>query len=258
MRSQALSTTNAGMTRLRRKGNASPATLFDCLNGYITLASTIKVRPGTVVDTVLPAGTKGLVAHKGKLHVFSATPVTMTDDRYVSVTLRHPTDSTVALRDIHFATPFMGFLYVVAAFEDGSQFHYWIEEIDAWQPATDFKVGDRVFPSVPNGFAYKATRLGSPSPKWAPNIERGIGDVIEPTVINGFDYTVIAVSGTKPASGTIEPLWPAENGAVIVEESAGAGGTTTTPEPGDDPDDSGDIDDRYENPSFTFQGFISK
>ena len=57
MRVQALSTANAGMTRLRHKGNASPATLYDLLNGYITLSGTIRPRPGTVIDTNLPTGT---------------------------------------------------------------------------------------------------------------------------------------------------------------------------------------------------------
>ncbi len=249
MRSEALSTVNAGMTRLRRKGNASPSTLYDCLNGYITLASTIKARPGTVIDTVLPAGTKGLVAHKGKLHVFSATPVVMTDDDYVSVTLRHPTSTTAAINNIHFAASFMGFLYVVAGFDDGSQWHYWAEELDAWQPATDYKVGDRVFPSVPNGYAYKATRADAPAIKWSPSVARTVGDVVEPTVQNGFDYTVIETTGTTPVSGLSEPIWPEVSGETVVEVAE----ITDSPEPptsGEDPPDLGTIDDRYDNPSY--------
>jgi hypothetical protein len=250
VRNYPLSTTNAGMTRLRIKGKASPATLYDLLNGYVTLAGTIKPRPGTVVDTVLPAGTKGLVAHKGKLHVFSHVPTVMTDDRYVCITLRHPTDPTTALRAIHFAAPFMGFLYVVAAFEDGSQWHYWAEELDDWEAETAYSLGERVFPTVPNGFAYKATRIGSPDPVWAAGVERAVNDVIEPTVHNGFKYVCIAVTGAKPASGQYEPVWPTEAGATITEESLGGGGDAPLPIPGDDGDDDreGIIDDRYSNP----------
>ena len=251
MRAEALSTANAGMTRLRRKGNASPATLYDCLNAYITISGTIKPRPGTVIDTVLPAGTKGLVAHKGKLNVFSHAPVTMTDDNYVNVVLRHPTDSTTVIREIHFAKSFMGYLYVVAAFEDGSQWHYWAEELDPWEADTIYKAGNRVFPTVVNGFAYKATRIGSPAPKWAASVARSVNDVIEPTINNGYEYVCIATTGDNPASGTIEPDWPIEDGATIIEESLGAGGTPPPTDPGDDdyiPSD--DIDDRYKNPYF--------
>jgi len=248
VRAEALSTANAGMTRLRRKGNASPATLYDCLNAYITIAGTVKPRPGTIVDNNLPPGTKGLVSHKGKLIVFSHVPVTISNTKYESVTLRHPIDSKLAIRAIHFAAPFMGFLYVVAAFEDGSQYHFWAEELDAWEADKNYIAGDRIFPTIPNGFAYKATRIGSPNPVWGPRIERSVNDVIEPTVHDGFKYTVIAVSGTKPASGEIEPVWPAEDGAVIIEESAGA--ISPDPIPGGEGIgfDIGSIDERYGNP----------
>ena len=143
MRPVPLSTSNAGMTRLRRKGQASPETLYDLLNAFVTIAGTIKPRPGTEVDTVLPAGTKGLVAHLGKLVVFAHKPITITDTRYELAILRHPTTPNVPLRDIHFAQPFMGFLYVVAAFEDGKQWHYWVEILDPWAADTNYKLGDR-------------------------------------------------------------------------------------------------------------------
>lgn len=260
MRSKALSTANAGMTRLRRKGNASSATLYDCLNAYITIAGSIKPRPGTIIDINLPAGTKGLVAHKGIMRVFSHAPVTISDERYDCIVLRHPTNSNTPLRAIHFAKPFMGFLYVVAAFEDGSQWHYWTEELDPWEADTVYFAGQRVFPSIPNGYAYKATRLGSPAPMWASGVERNIGDVIEPTINNGYEYVCVSVSGSNPASGSVEPNWPNEEGATITEESFDAGGEAPPPTPGDDGDGSGDIDDRYNNPYWDFNfnsGLIS-
>ena len=248
MRAESLSTANAGMTRLRRKGKASPATLFDCLNAYITIAGSVKPRPGAPLDTVLPANTKGLVAHKGKLVVFSHLPVTMTDPRYQCVTLRHPTNPTAALRAIHFAKPFMGYLYVVAAFEDGFQWHYWAEELDAWKADTIYVSGERVFSVAVNGFAYKATRSGSPAAIWAAGVQREVGDVIEPTVPNGYQYTVESVTGEIPASGDAEPVWPASDGATVIEESIG-GGSPTTPTPSTDPNYDY-IDDRYNNPNF--------
>ena len=256
MRAESLSTANAGMTRLRRKGKASPATLYDCLNAYITIAGSIKPRPGTVVDIVLPAGTKGLVAHKGIMTVFSHTPTTIPDSRYQCITLRHPTDSTLSIRAIHFAKPFMGFLYVVAAFEDDSQYHYWAEELDAWLADTPYLIGGRVFPTSPNGFAYKATRTGSPNPAWGPGISRTVGDFIEPTVYNGFYYECIAVTGTNPASGSVEPDWPTEEGAIIIEDTL-TDGSTVDPGSGGDGDSDGtrDIEDRYTNPYYRYRRY---
>ena len=256
MRSKALSTANAGMTRLRRKGNASPATLYDCLNAYITIAGTIKPRPGTIIDIDLPPGTKGLVAHKGIMNVFSHSPVTIDDDRYTCITLRHPTDPTLSLEEIHFAKPFMGFLYVVASFSDGSQYHYWAEDLDPWEAETIYSFNERVFPTTPNGFAYKATRIGSPAPVWSAGVERTVGDIIEPTVNNGYYYECIATSGAGAASGDIEPIWPTEEGAIIVEESLGSDSESPPPTPGDDGTDLGDIDDRYDNPNYGYPGLV--
>lgn len=242
-RIQPLSTANAGMTRLRVKGNAQAATLYDLLNGYITLAGTIKPRPGSVVDTVLPANTKGLATHKCKLYVFSSTPVVMTDPDYVNAVCRHPSDPTVQILQIHFADAYMGFLYVAVEFEDGQIWHYWLEELDAWSSGTAYLIGDRVFGTTENGFAYEATRPGSAGPAWQAGVVRTIGDIIEPTVYNGYKYEVIDVTGDNPASGENEPDWPAEAGAQVIEYSAGnsfdeAGPSTIVypnyPPPGDD------------------------
>lgn len=256
MRIQPLSTANAGMTRLRSKGNAAPGTLYDLLNGYITLAGTIRPRPGTQTDITLPADTKGMVAHKCLIYVFKHEPdVTSNPSKYIVATIRHPTDPTVKLLQIHFAAPFMGFLYVAAEFEDGNLWHYWLEELDPWSPNTDYKIGDRVFASVENGYAYKATRPGSPNVAWAAGIPRTVGDVIEPTVYNGFEYEAVATTGANPASGDIEPIWPEESGAQIIEyahsDAANIVETTVV-----DPDpDLGSVDPDYDNMAGGFRGF---
>jgi hypothetical protein len=221
-----LSTASAGMTRLRTKGEAAPNTLYDLLNGYITLSGTIRPRPGTQTDITLPANTKGLVAHKCKLYVFSHTPQTTSNpDKYVVATLRHPTDSTIALEQIHFAAPFMGFLYVAAEFADGNTWHYWLEELEDWSANTDYLIGERVFPTTENGFAYQAERIGSPYPNWVANTQYSVNDITEPTTYNGFKYTVVATTGTTPTSGTVEPDWPAEAGAQVVEYAEGQDST---------------------------------
>ena len=217
-----LSTANAGMTRLRSKGNADAGTLYDLLNGYITLAGTIRPRPGTQTDITLPTNTKGLVAHKCRIYVFSHIPqVTSNPDKYVVATLRHPVDPTIPILQVHFAAPFMGFLYVAATFDDNNTWHYWLEELDPWSPNTDFMEGDRVFPTTENGYGYKATRIGSVGEAWAANVSRIVGDVVEPTVANGYKYTVIAVTGLNPSSGVFEPDWPEESGAQIIEYAQG-------------------------------------
>ena len=255
MRIVPLSTANAGMTRLRSKGFAAPNTLYDLLNGYITLSGTIKPRPGTQTDITLPLDTKGLVAHKCRLYVFKHEPdVTSNPDKYIVAALRHPTDPTTKLRQIHFAAPFMGFLYVAAEFEDGNVWHYWLEELDGWTPNTDYKIGDRVFPTTENGYAYKATRPGSPNPAWVANAPREVGDVIEPSVYNGFKYTVVAFSGENPRSGATEPEWPEESGAQVIEYSDSDASTGVAVPAYNGTIDYGSIPDRYSNPAGGFTG----
>jgi hypothetical protein len=257
MRGYPLTTSKSGMTRLVSKGGAGKDTLYDLLNGYINQAGRIKPRPGTQTDITLPTDTKGLVTHKCRLYTFNHEPtVTSNPDKYVVATLRHPTDPTKKLRQIHFSAPFMGFLYVAAEFEDGNTWHYWLEELDAWTPNTDYKIGDRVFPTTENGFAYRATRPGSPYPVWTANTKRAVGDVVEPTTYNGFKYTVIATSGENPASGEYEPDWPTETGAQVIEysqaDSSATIQSTTTGYPGYV--DYGNIPDRYSNPAGGFTG----
>lgn len=142
------------------------------------------------------------------------------------------TDEVVAayestLEKIHFAEPFMGALYVAAEFSDGGTYHYWLQAGEQWQANKAYKLGDIVYPSVPTGLVYRASRLGSANPAWAPNVPRfdGTGgsgyeqSVVEPTVYNDFYYTAIATTGVSPRSGSLEPTWPEEDGATVVESA---------------------------------------
>lgn len=241
--SLALTTVRGGINRLRTKGSAPEDSLYDLLNGYVTAAKTIKVRPGTFRNAVLPTNTagegvtKGLCAFDGTLHVFSDELVTVPAG-YTLHILAHPDatpDVPILLSEINFAAPFMGFLYVSATFENDDTYHFWLQEGDEWQADTVYKLGDIVLPSVPQGLAFQAQRLTDPGLAWAPNVTREIGDVIEPTVYNDLYYTVVDVQGANPRSGETEPEWPTEDGAQIVEDADGAEGTSSAPTEMPDP-----------------------
>jgi hypothetical protein len=129
----------------------------------------------------------------------------------------------IAITKIHFAAPFMGALYVVAEFENGNVWHYWLQEGAVWEADKVYAAGDLVTPADPTGLVYRAERLGNAYPSWAAGQSRSDGtdgydvSVIEPTTYNGFYYTCVAATGTDPRSGTIEPTWPEEDGAQITE-----------------------------------------
>jgi len=218
MRSQALTTVKAGITRLRDKGGASPDSLYDLLNGYVTAARTIKSRPGTRVDVVLPSGTKGLVWFQGKFVVFSHQVTPGVDERVEVEVLRHPTAPETPIKDIHFALPFLGFLYVVAEFEDGLIRHYWLEKGEVWEPGKVYLPGTLVRPTSGNGMAYRVESDRAGYTPWAPNVGRAVGDVVVPTEDNGYRYVVTEVVGDSPRSGTVEPNWPTNPGETVIED----------------------------------------
>jgi hypothetical protein len=225
-----LSAIKAGITRLRDKGGASPDSLYDLLNGHVDASRSPVSRNGTSLDHTLPVGTVGLCAFQGKLHVFASDFVDPGSEAYVIDILKHPdVDYAGGLSKIHFAKPFLGFLYVVAEFENGDVFHYWLQFKGNWQASTFYKIDDTVKPSSPTGFFYKATSVDNP-PAWNPSTKYAVGDVVQPTVYNGYKYTVVEADGDSPASGTAEPAWPITDGAQVTEDvdlSQAAADTTT-------------------------------
>jgi hypothetical protein len=249
MRSAPLTTIKGGISRLRLKGGARADTLYDLLNGYVTEANTIVVRPGTQRIAQLDENTRGLTYFDESLHTFCHAAVPVPSGFTLHI-LSHP-DATPAeeypLEKIHFAEPFMGALYVVAEFEDGSIYHYWLQAGEPWEADHHYAAGALVTPSVPNGYVYQATRFGDPYPSWAPNVPRsdGSGDeydaqsIIEPTVYNDFYYVCVATTGGSPQSGTTEPTWPTEDGAQVIESVDGGntitGAPATTPPSTDQP-----------------------
>ncbi len=148
MRQFALTTAKGGINRLRDKGNASKDSLYDLLNGYVTQTNSIKPRPGTRLSYSLPTGTKGLCAFHEKLHVFSSEVVTSLDAMVVINVLRHPTSPLLPLLEIHFAAPFLGYLYVAAEWLNGDVFHYWLQENNPWQADHVYLEGEIVQPTI--------------------------------------------------------------------------------------------------------------
>lgn len=218
----------AGITRLRDKGGASAESLFDLLNGYVDASGAPTSRDGTTLKHTLPAGTKGLCAFEGKKHVFALEAIDPGSSDYVVDILIHPdANFTGTLKAIHFAKPFLGFLYVVAEFSDGNVYHYWLQSKDVWQPNTVYFNGDAVRPSTPNGFIYTAKARNAPG-AWQPSTKYAIGDEVQPTTYNGYKYVVTELDGTNPTSGTSEPDWIASEGAEIIEDKDSTPTTNTT------------------------------
>lgn len=252
MRDAPLTVLKGGINRLRTKGGARADSLYDLLNGYLTEDGTVHVRPGTRRHAILDSATKGLVYYNGSRHTFASESVSVPSG-YTLHVLFHPDydpDSDepeqYVLERIHFAEPFLGFLYVVAEFADGNIFHYWLQTGGTWEADTVYRSGDVVEPTVPNGLTYRATRLGAALPSWAPNVARVDGDQIEPTVYNDFYYTVVDTAGATPQSGTTEPTWPTEEGAQVSEDTDGTlGSAPTTTSPPDTQEPTSDVRDRY-------------
>lgn len=232
-----------GINLMRAKGGASPSSLFDLKNGWVTSKRTIKARPGSVNEVTFPADTIGVVGFENKFHTFTHLPYVGTlNPRVVVNVLRHPTGSSSPLARIHRAFPFLGRMYVVAEFADGVVKHYWIEAPAAWGASTTYGFGSVVQPTTVSGFYYEI-KTASTGTAWQANTEVIVGTIRYPTVANGFRYVATAVTGTAPIrTGNTEPTWPTVAGGTVVErrfvtadqQPPGGGGTTggTTTPPG--------------------------
>lgn len=254
MRPVALSAVKAGMTRLLDKGGASAESLWMLRNGYVNASRRATRRPGTVLETDTLAGTKGLCAFRGGFTVFSHKVTPMADPRFTCEVLTHPDQPGLPIMEIHFAEPFLGYLYVAAEFDNGDVFHYWLERAEAWEPGKTYMPGALVMPSEPNGLAYRLVGGTHGHPAWAPEVARQVGDVVVPTQDNGYRYTVTSVIGDAPKSGTVEPTWPAQDGATVNEDANTDPSTTPIDPPVAPPALPPSIGDRYGDTSSKPRG----
>lgn len=225
VRSVTLNASKAGMTRLRDKGGASPETLYELTNAYINASRSPTQRPGTTWTYQFGANTAGLVAFQGVFYAFTADPTKIVSTgSYQVVLLRHPQGTSFSgqLSKIHYAQPFMGYLYVVAQFTDGLIRHYWLQNPPAWAQHTIYQANTMVQPTTPNGFYYVAIQTNNP-PAWQPNmsVTGSPPMVVQPTVYNGYEYTVSTYTGTAATTGPTEPTWPTSQGATVTEYSTG-------------------------------------
>lgn len=230
MRTVPLTVVKGGINRLRTKGGARADDLYLLENGYVTEQHTTRARPGTLREAELPPGTHGLAAFGGRFHVFVDDEVDLDAfPLFVQHVLLHPFEASAAIAEIHFAEPFLGALYVVAEFDTGDVFHYWLQSGSPWESLTEYAANDFVEPTLPNGFVYRATRFGDPYPAWSPGVARTAGNGssiepsrIEPTEYNEFFYEAVETQGDDPRSGSVEPAWPTASGAQIVENTDGS------------------------------------
>lgn len=213
-----LSALSQGIQRMREKGGADPASLFDLEDGYVTIDGSTVQRPGVALEHDLSAGTIGYCVHNGDHVVFSTSPKACPTGVRCEV-LTHPFFPSQGLTYIWFARPFLGYLYVSAEFENGDVYHYWLQAATSWEASTMYVEGQIIVPSTPNGLGYKAHRVLPKYATWIPGMEVAVGTKIEPTAANGYYYEATEIS---EASGVGTP-----------------GGSPNPTPPGDPPGDGG-------------------
>jgi hypothetical protein len=218
MQSLPLTTLRGGINRLKIKGGANAQWLYDLTNAYITQAGTVVPREGTIRNATLNSSTAGLAAFNGQLNVFSIPQETVPSG-YVDNRLMPPaTSAATSISKIWFAKPFMGFLYVVAQFNTGEIYHYWLQSNGPWAANTVYMTGAIVTPlASPNGLAYQAVQDVATPSVWTPQTLIAVNQLISPTTYTGYQYKAIAVEGTSPHTGSTEPVWPVTINAVIQE-----------------------------------------
>lgn len=217
-----LNAAKGGINRQRVKGGADANTLYDLVNGYVDQAGVLRSRPGSQNVNTMPAQvTKGMCAYDGMLIVFSHLPQDLSDSTppMECEVLRHPSMADMPIKDVHFAGPYLGFLYVVPEFENGDVFHYWLQRGTTWAATTAYLPGALVMPTDARGIAYQLDSGTESYAPWVKSVPRALGDVVVPTVDDGFKYTVTDLFGPSPKSGAIEPTWPAVDGGTTFEDS---------------------------------------
>lgn len=217
--------------------------LTNCTASY-TVSGVAQVYPLDIVHqtTILGLGAAYTVFKLGvttpDIFIIGGTNTTLTLTTPGTVTL-----APIPIKEIHFAAPYLGGIYVAAEFDVtdqtilaqyGNTYHFWIQSSsggdnsNTWVKNTDYQIGDVVIPSTVNGLTYVASRRYPPNPLWSANTVETVGNVVEPTTANGFQYTISSVLGTNPTTSGTEPTWPTSDGGVVKENSAVASDQTVT------------------------------
>lgn len=117
-----------GVDRRRQRVDGAPGSLWACSNGHITKGGDIEKRKKLVGKYILPLGhTFGMKGVGSSLYVFGSedstsfeVPIGVTYQR-----LQHPTAASTPMKAILDAIAFLGKVYVIVEFLDGSIHHYW-------------------------------------------------------------------------------------------------------------------------------------
>lgn len=220
MREVVLSTQKGGISRLREKGGASPETLYNLENAYVTTAKTIRQRPGMPTLFNLNPGTVGWASYAGQYFVFASVFVAQPAG-VTCLVLKHPTNASLTLSKIHFSQTFLGRFYVSAEFSNGDIRHYWVTNAAAWAANKQYGYRQQVVPTVPNGFVYEAINV-STIPSWVAGETVTVGTTRQPKTYSGFYFEAVSTTGAAPIrTSDTEPVWPTTEGAQVVEYSYG-------------------------------------
>lgn len=255
-----LTTLQGGINLQRIKGSARNDTARDLLNGYVDHDGMATSRAGCegiahgVAQTVgeVLAVPHGLTAYQGQLYAFCHQPFDWTQVGGADVdtiVLVNRSDPASPIIKVWFVGEYMGLLYVAAEYANGDVIHFWLENVSEWAPDTIYLLGQLVRGTgADSGYVYEANRIGDPYPVWAPDVGRTLSERIEPTTPTGWYYEVSNTVGDAPRSGTIEPIWPQVEGAVVYED-VDIPGQTQDPSAGVPPNSlPPDVRDRYSNP----------
>lgn len=145
-----------------------------------------------------------------------------------------PADGLMRIRKVAFDALYLGRQFVIAQWDDGSWWPYWLPSDGAggsaapWQANHEYNVNASVQPTTPNGYYYTIGNTEFPQ-AWQPSKAYAVADVVVPTTLNGWKYTVITAEGANPSSGTTEPVWPTSDGATVTEEHDESSAQTTAP-----------------------------
>jgi hypothetical protein len=245
MRTIEIGSFTVGIQRQRTKAGASPDSLYDLVNGYVDQSGAAVGRDGTSLFAALPPGTAGMCTFQSIIHVFALTAVAVPSNVICNILIHPDPDFTGTITFIHFAKPFLGYLYVVAEFSDGTIAHYWLQGVIPWTADTMFQLNAFVRPIVKTGYVYKATTTDNPT-AWAPSTITAVGAEVQPTTANGFKYVCIEVDGENPITGTTEPAWPTSAGATVNDDNDnGSAGPTSPLDPGSSGSPAGPRYDNY-------------